>query len=235
MDGRWTRPLLALACLAVATPVGAQTLVGPGTESPRHNRLRDLAARPATPVPPASPDVFGTAAVGAGVTFYDARFRRVSDADRDHPMLVEIAEAIRGLPPEQQLERVQAEVLRRVQWAHDLDTMKVADLWANAGETLERGKGDSEDIAIVAMQALKLAGWSPRDLYISVGRDRGVGAHVVLLARTPHGFMVLDDKVGRPLPPDAHSRFTPVLTLGAGKSWIHGRRVGGTSARLGAR
>ena len=47
------------------------------------------------------------------------------------------------------------------------------------------GAGDSEDIAIVKMQALKLAGWNPRDLYISIGREKGVGAHIVLLARTP--------------------------------------------------
>jgi hypothetical protein len=32
--------------------------------------------------------------------------------------------------------------------------MKVADLWANAGETLERGAGDSEDIAVVEMLVL---------------------------------------------------------------------------------
>ena len=107
------------------------------------------------------------------MTFYDARFRRVANADRDHPILVEIAGQLRGLPAHQQLAIVKSEVQRRVRWAHDLDTMRVADLWANAGETLERGAGDSEDIAIVQMQALKLAGWNPRDLYISIGRERG--------------------------------------------------------------
>ena len=32
-----------------------------------------------------------------------------------------------------------------------------------------------------------------------------------------------------------HSRFTPMLTLGEGKSWIHGRRVHGVASRLSAR
>jgi predicted transglutaminase-like cysteine proteinase len=232
---RWIRAALAGALITAAAPSLAQTVVGADSPGGRYNRLGDLAMRRAVTVPPASPDVFGTVAVGAGVTFYDARFRRVAAADREHPMLVEIATALRGLPPEQQLARVQSEVLKRVRWAHDLETMKVYDLWANAGETLERGAGDSEDIAIVEMQALKLAGWNPRDLYISIGRQRKVGAHIVLLARTPSGFMVLDDKAARPMNAQYQGRFTPVLTLGEGKSWVHGRRVEGIASRLSAR
>jgi predicted transglutaminase-like cysteine proteinase len=235
MTPRLLRATLALACLAIAAPAVSQTVVGPDSPASRFNRLRDISIRPLVGRMPASPDVFGTAAVGAGVTFYDARFRRVASTDRTHPMVIALADSIRGLPPEQQLAAVHAQVGQKVRWAHDLDTMKVSDLWANAGETLERGAGDSEDIAIVKMQALKLAGWNPRDLYISIGREKGVGAHIVLLARTPSGFYVLDDKAGRPLTHQAHGRFTPILTLGEGKSWVHGRRVGGVAGRLSAR
>ena len=187
-----------------------------------------------TSATPVTPDVFGTAAVGAGVTFYDARFRHVSNTDKMHPLVLQMADAVRNLPPEQQLAAVKAEVMQRVHWASDLDTMKVADLWANAGETLERGAGDSEDIAIVEMQVLKAAGWNQRDLYISIGREKSVGAHIVLLARTPAGFYVLDDKASRPMTPSEHARFTPILTLSEGKSWVHGRRVSG-AGRLSAR
>ena len=110
--------------------------------------------------------------------------------------------------------------------AHDLDNMGVADFWANAGETLRRGTGDSEDIAIVKMQVLKAAGFDPKDLYISVGRHSSRGAHVLLLARTVSGFFALDDQVEDILPAGRNTRFTPILTLGQGMSWIHGRRVG---------
>ena len=48
-----------------------------------------------------------------------------------------------------------SEVNQRVRWMHDLDNMGVGDFWANAGETLRRGTGDSEDIAIVKMQVLE--------------------------------------------------------------------------------
>lgn len=233
MSARLICATLAFACLASAAP--AQTVVGRESAAGKYNRLRDFSVRPQNAIAPASPDVFGTAAVGAGVTFYDARFRRVSNTDRAHPLVLQMAESLRGLTPEQQLEAVFSQVRQKVRWSSDLDTMRVADLWANAGETLERGAGDSEDIATVQMQVLKAAGWNQRDLYMSIGREKGVGAHIVLLARAPSGFYVLDDKASRPMTTREHSRFTPMLTLGEGKSWIHGRRVHGVASRLSAR
>lgn len=234
------RALLAIscafsACSALVSPIHAQTVIGVASTPDRFNRLRDYAARPFSSNAPVSPDVFGTAAVGAGVTFYDARFRRVSLADRADPGVLEIAGLLRGLDPATQLATVQREVLRRVKWAHDLDNMHVADFWSNAGETLIRGTGDSEDIAIVEMQALKAAGFSSRDLYISIGREKQVGAHIVLLARTPSGFTVLDDRIGAPMATRDDHLFTPVLTIGEGMSWVHGRRIGGMALHASAR
>ena len=79
------------------------------------------------------------------------------------------------------------------------------------------------------------AGFNSRDLYISIGRQKPVGAHIVLLARTPAGFMVLDDRVGRPMLAQSSRQFTPVLTIGEGKSWIHGRRISGMTIHASAR
>ena len=229
------RVMLAITGAFIASSAIAQTVVGPDSTPSRYNRLRDISVRPLTATPPVSPDVFGTAAIGAGVTFYDARFRRVSLADRNDPAVLAIADSLRGLSQMEQLAVVQREVLARVKWSTDLETMHVADLWANAGETLRRGAGDSEDIAIVQMQALKAAGFNSRDLYISIGRQKPVGAHIVLLARTPEGFMVLDDRVGRPMLAQSNRQFTPVLTIGEGKSWIHGRRISGMTIHANAR
>jgi len=233
MSARFICATLAFACLATAAPT--QVRVGPESAAGKYNRLHDYTYRPQNGATPVTPEIFGTGAVAAGVTFYDARFRRVSSTDRAHPMVLAMADSVRTMAPEQQLATVQREVKQRVRWAQDLDTMKVADLWANAGETLERGAGDSEDIAIVEMQVLKAAGWNPRDLYISIGSEFGVGGHVVLLARAPSGFFVLDDKFDHPVDASGHGLFKPILTLGAGKSWVHGRRINGVSSRLSAR
>ncbi|HVF37526.1 MAG TPA: transglutaminase-like cysteine peptidase [Sphingomicrobium sp.] len=217
---------IAGACMAAAAPAWASSGDAAATPSSHESDqliivqgARRVLARPA------SPDVFGTAALDAGVTFYDARFRRVAAADARDPVVTSLAAPLAGLDPVAKLDAVQQVVNRRVRWAHDLDGMGVADFWANAGETLRRRVGDSEDIAIAKMQVLKAAGFDSKDLYLSVGRDKQHGAHVLLLARTGSGFFVLDDRHERLVTPSQHGRFTPIMTLGQGMSWIHGRRI----------
>lgn len=228
MNFRPTLALLAAVSAFSATPAFSQTLISRNPATSSYSWANPTPS--ARVITPANPDVFGTAAVASGVTLYDARFRRVANADRDDPVVTSLAARLRGLSPEAQLEAVQRLVLSRVRWMSDLDTVKVSDLWSNAAETLARGAGDSEDIAIVQMQVLKAAGFDPKNLYISIGKRKNVGAHVVLLARTLSGFTMLDDKLGRPLPARDSSLFTPVLTIGQGKSFIHGRRVAGGSS-----
>src|SRR5215213_11653482 len=115
---RLLRATLLLGCLVAAGPLAAQTVVGRDSAAGRYNRLRDINVRPQNAITPVSPDVFGTTAVGAGVTFYDARFRRVSNADRAHPMVVALAQGLHGMTPERQLAQVQSEVRARVRWAN---------------------------------------------------------------------------------------------------------------------
>ena len=230
----WIGAAIAGACMAAATPAMADSGEAAATTS-TPNHYRPLILAPKTRVPAshplivnrgASPDVFGTVALNAGVTFYDARFRRVASTDSRDPLVMRMASAAAGLDPIAKLQMVQHEVNQSVRWMHDLDNMGVADFWANAGETLRRGTGDSEDIAIAKMQVLKAAGFDPKDLFISIGRHNVRGAHVLLLARTATGFFVLDDTVQDLMTPAQHGRFTPVMTLSQGHSWIHGRRVG---------
>jgi predicted transglutaminase-like cysteine proteinase len=234
---------IAGACMAAAAPAMAVSVeaAAPSTPRPYRPLILDRSAQPLkrTGHPlilsrPASPDVFGTVALNAGVTFYDARFRRVSSTDSKDPLILRLAQGAANLDPVAKLRTIQREINQRVRWAHDLDNMGVADFWANAGETLRRGNGDSEDIAIVKMQVLKAAGFSPKDLYLSVGRSAR-GAHTLLLARTPNGFFVLDDQVKDLVTPSQHGRFTPIMTLGQGISWIHGRRTGSRVASASAK
>jgi len=237
---------LAGACLAAATPAvavgeeAASTPSKPDSYQPYVVHTSGIplrrSSRPTMLTRPASPDVFGTVAVNAGVTFYDARFRRVSATDSRDPLIESLAAGAVNLDPVGQLRFVQQEINQRVRWMHDLDNMGVADFWANAGETLRRGTGDAEDIAIAKMQVLKAAGFDPKDLYISIGRHSSRGAHILLLARTAGGFFALDDKDGMLLA-SQDTKFTPIMTIGQGMSWVHGRRVGGNPrlASAGAR
>jgi predicted transglutaminase-like cysteine proteinase len=224
---------IAGACIGTAAPaIAGDSVVNPSFSSAKHPLIveRSAASVKRTSYPlilsrPANPDVFGTVALNAGVTFYDARFRRVASTDARDPLVVRLAAGAAGLDPLGKLRMIQDAVNRRVHWAHDLDNMGVADFWANAGETLRRGNGDSEDIAIVKMQVLKAAGFDPKDLYISVGRHSTRGAHILLLARTAAGFFALDDQTSDLTNATQNGRFTPIMTLGQGMSWIHGRRV----------
>jgi predicted transglutaminase-like cysteine proteinase len=235
MTNHWIKAAIAGACLAAAAPAvaasgeAASTPSKPDSYQPYvvHTSGMPLrrSSRPMMLSRPASPDVFGTVAVNAGVTFYDARFRRVSATDSRDPLIESLAAGAANLDPVGQLRFVQQEINQRVRWMHDLDNMGVADFWANAGETIRRGTGDSEDIAIAKMQVLKAAGFNPKDLYISIGRHSARGAHILLIARTPSGFYSLDDRDGIQ-PASQNSRFTPIMTLGQGMSWIHGKRVG---------
>lgn len=233
---RWIGTAIAGVCMAAAAPawaISGEAAADPSTPSTYRPLILAPAAKPAQPAAhplilnhPVNPDVFGTVALNAGVTFYDARFRRVSTTDSRDPLVLKMAEAAAGLDPMAKLRMVQQEVNQRVRWMHDIDNMGVGDFWANAGETLKRGTGDSEDIAIVKMQVLKAAGFDPKDLYISIGRHNVRGAHVVLLARTIGGFYVLDDQQQNIASASESNRFTPIMTLGQGMSWVHGRRVG---------
>lgn len=175
---------------------------------------------------PPAPDFAGTAALNAGVTIYDVRFRRVAAADRNDPRILAIAGQLAGLDQTQQLVMVKRLVEQRVRYSSDLDTIKVSDYWSSAGDTLTRGAGDDEDIAIVEMQALKAAGFPAQDLYISVGRHKIQGAHNVLVARTPAGFFMLDAAERAVLSSNSAGRFVPMLTMGEGRSWVHGYRRG---------
>ena len=227
-----TRFLTAMAgiCLAAtAMPAAAADSPGNPEQAGLLGRTKSLLAR--TMGAPISPDVFGTVALMAGVTIYDARWRRVSAADQMDPRVLAIAATANGLDPLGKLAKIQSEIARRIVWRRDLDGYHIADYWAEAGETLSRGFGDAEDIAILKIQALKAAGFDPRDLYISVGKDKSRGFDTLLLARAGGRFYVLDDRATMPLTPEQHGRFEPIITLGQKTSWLHGRRFRNFASR----
>lgn len=221
---RWTTLITVMATLFAA---GAAPAERPGDPLAPTNSGSVVVKAPS--LDPASPNIFGTIAIDAGVTIYNARWRRVSAADATDPRLAAIAAAAvaAGSDPLTRLASIHTQIGRRVRWRSDLDTYHIADYWAQAGETMTRGEGDSEDIAILKMQALKAAGFAPRDIYLSVGRDHARGADTLLVVRVGSDFYSLDDRLPRPLLTRPSKRFEPIITLGRNSAWLHGRRFAG--------
>lgn len=184
---------------------------------------------------PQAPDFFGTVALPANLSRYsDGWFRSRVDASR-HPALQQLIAPARTLPRIEQIAFVQRAVTSRIRWMSDATEWGAHDYWASAGQTLDRGAGDMEDRAIVKLQALKALGVPSRDLYLTMGRDKVGGQITVLIVRVGGQFLVLDDTGGAPFAADRRPEFQPMLTLGANRSWIHGKRVvvasrGGLSA-----
>lgn len=177
---------------------------------------------PPPPPPPVSPDVFGTAAVAA--THVDPRWQRVAETGADNPAFTRLVDNLAGLDRYRQAGQVQTAVNRAIVYRADAELWGTRDHWATADETLARGAGDCEDIAVAKMQALRRLGFEDRDLYLSVGRDAAGQEHAVLLARIDARFWVLDDRAERMVEAGEFRGFTPVVTFGARTSWVHGHR-----------
>ena len=214
---------MGAVCLALfAVPAAAQDA---------ESQLYVTGARQQAPAP-ARPSLFGTIAVPVATTRMDERWRRIS-ARSSAGSLARLTAGAAGMGRQAQAAHIQAAVNRRVTYRGDYDNWGFDDYWATADETMARGSGDCEDIAIVKYQALRRLGFAERDLYLTMGRAEGRGEHATLLVRVDGRFLVLDDRQARPVPAEAFSRFEPMLTFGSGRSWVHG--VGASTAQIAGR
>jgi predicted transglutaminase-like cysteine proteinase len=186
-----------------------------------------------------APSLFGTLTLPVkAARYYDDWERARRDDSSDPKMRALIAPALR-LTPAQQISYIQGAVYRRIRWMSDATEWGQHDYWASAAETLEHGAGDMEDRAIVKMQALRALGFSTRDLYLTMGRDKVGGPITVLIVRLGSRYYMLDDDPGPPIPTDGRPEFKPLMTFGYGGSWVHGypviaqRPAAGTRAARG--
>ena len=91
------------------------------------------------------------------------------------------------------LDHVNRTVNRVVRQADDWRVYGQNEVWTPAG--LKRGaRGDCEDIALEKRQQLIHAGVPADNLFLAVGYARRLGLHVVLVARTSGGDLVLDSR-----------------------------------------
>ena len=126
---------------------------------------------------------------------------------------------------------IQGAVYQRIRWMSDATEWGQHDYWASAAETLEHGAGDMEDRAIVKMQALRALGFSTRDLYLTMGRDKVGGPITVLIVRLGGRYYVLDDDGGAPFTTDKTARIQALDDLRLRR--LVGPRLSGTGPKAG--
>jgi predicted transglutaminase-like cysteine proteinase len=213
-------PLLVRALLGGAGLAGCVVLL---SQAARAADMGTATERPITIAGRATaPSIFGTLTVAVKPTrFYEDWERARRDSTRN-PRLRSLIAPARELMPAQQIHYVQAAVPRLIRWRSDATEWGSHDYWASATETLEHGYGDEEDRAIVKMQALLALGFSPRDLYLTIGRDKVGGQVIVLIVRHKQLYYVLDDTGAAPYLTGRRPEFTPMLTFGYGGFWLHG-------------
>ena len=170
-----------------------------------------------------APSLFGTVALPAPAAEMGARWNKVR-AFVPVPSVMSLVEPVAGLARPRQLLFVQSVVERTLDYRDDPQMWGEADYWASAAETLSRGGGDCEDLAIVKYQALLALGFEPADLVLSVGRDLKRGDHALLLVRDGGEWWVLDDNRARPVRPEERADFEPVMSFSGTAQWLHGRR-----------
>ena len=171
------------------------------------------------------PDLFGTVALQIGHTPLDARWRAVEHASlKGAP--ARFAAALKKVGPIEQLRLVNRYVNDRVQYEDDQSRFGRPDVWSLANDTLRSGRGDCEDYAIAKLQLLRAAGFSQRDLYLSIVHDLVRRAdHAVVVARADGHMYVLDDGTSEVLDARVVTDYRPMLTFASYGEWTHGYRI----------
>lgn len=155
-------------------------------------------------------------------TNFDKDWKRVRSDTLSHGM------ARRFLPVGSgSRENLLAEVNRwanqRIRYTEDAAQYGRADFWAGARKTLKSGRGDCEDIALVKMQLLAVAGISRDDMILTIARDLVRNAdHAVLVVRTDTGYRLLDNATDTVLDAAPSHDYRAILSFGNQTSWLHG-------------
>jgi predicted transglutaminase-like cysteine proteinase len=166
--------------------------------------------------------VLGSRLVPIARTAFDAQWQRLSASRPDMTVALLRLGLTRGSPVELAA-KVNRWVNREIAHAEDIELYGQRDYWADAATTLRLGRGDCEDFALLKMELLAAAGVAREDMILTLARDTiRRRDHAVLLVKTDQGVLLLDNVGATPLDATLDHGYRPVMSLGAGKRWIHG-------------
>lgn len=125
----------------------------------------------------------------------------------------------------EKLRVVNLAVNRMIDYASDRQVHGRTDYWATPSQTLDAGRGDCEDYAILKMAALKAAGVPASSMTLVVLRDRERDLfHAVLAVATDKGHFILDNAHDAVLLDSAISRYQPLFSMSRDRYWLHGTK-----------
>ena len=140
-------------------------------------------------------------------------------------------DAIKGLPEDQKLIKVNDFFNTRIRWVQDPEAWGQKDYWATPLETMGNGKGDCEDFAIAKYATLILAGVDVNKLRITYVKAQVGGpyskvnaAHMVLAyySSTSADPQILDNLIGYIRPASRREDLTPVYGFNSNGLWVGG-------------
>ena len=121
-------------------------------------------------------------------------------------------------------------VNRNIKYKSDLVNYALIDYWASFRETVLRGTGDCEDIAILKLWMLRAAGINESDVRLLITRSDITGDHAVLVVHLGSLKLILDNLSDEVRTDDEIGSYKPVLSFDTEGEWVHGfKRVASIS------
>jgi predicted transglutaminase-like cysteine proteinase len=177
-----------------------------------------------TPAGASAPDIFGSVALRVSSTPFDWRWQAVSHQNISAASS-QWARQLSKLPESERLIAVNRYVNGRIVFADDRLQFGSEDVWQPARATLERGRGDCEDYAILKLHLLRAAGIPESRLYLVIARDLTQRSdHAVLAVQSGDGLWIMDNRTDEVLSASKAPDYRPIFSYSAGKSWIYGYR-----------
>lgn len=210
----FTSPLLPRNC----APVGFVAAIKPAVP------IAQPTAVIRQPLLPASPDNFlASKRLEIRRTAFDREWNRVRSNGLSASMAERLVAIGHEAPTLATLAAVNGWTNAKIRYVEDRELYGKADYWANASETLRRGAGDCEDIAIAKMQLLAALGVHRDAMYLTIARDTVRAAdHAVLVVRMGDKAWLLDNATDRVLNASESYDYRPIVSFSENKRWIHG-------------
>ena len=179
-------------------------------------------ARPSVSVPFREDQFLSTRLLKIGKTPFDSQWRRVERARLSRGR-VERLVGTQGQAGEDALSAVNRYVNQTIRYRDDGGAPGGGDYWQSAAETLRRGTGDCEDLAIAKYQMLRGIGFAADDLYVTLARDlaRNVD-HAVLVVRLGERHLMLDDATDTLVDAAEAHDYRAMFSYGSGRAFLHG-------------